>query len=228
MYLRDVSVYADEAIVERFKGGFVGRFPDEASCVVDHYLTRLPKVDGGKFCKVIYRFSDAMRRPASEGEIEKLIDVLVVPWHFDFSSYLQAERIHKKRMVLEALHEAMFWTASHFGWDKIPFETAYQAVIVAELRFNGVSTKSWRSPSKKWRARVSFEYDIDSVTLYALLFRNRTRDEVSRKVLGTAMPQYGCLRSYLRSGQWTSETVFELTLDLYWKKCLAVDFSEYM
>jgi DNA-directed RNA polymerase specialized sigma24 family protein len=43
MYLRDIAVYADEAIVTRFPSGFVAWFHRETCCITDLYFSVLGK-----------------------------------------------------------------------------------------------------------------------------------------------------------------------------------------
>ena len=75
--------------------------------------------------------------------------------------------------------------------------------------------------------RVWFNYDLESIELTAVLFRNRSRREIARKPLGLARPFQACLHYYLEEGEWTSDTTFVLrSPSTFTRETWTVDFSE--
>src|ERR1700733_10456623 len=85
MYLRDIAVYADESIAERFPSGFVGWFHTESCCVSDMYRSLLHRqVLTPDTVKVHICFTDHSKYAPS---LHQLIDVADATWLFPFPSY---------------------------------------------------------------------------------------------------------------------------------------------
>lgn len=229
MYVSDIEMYADDAIVERYKAGFVGRFHGHTCCVVEAYRALLSrKIDGGEIWKIICIGTDTIAEPPGTSEYDATDGIITVSWPFDFSEYVASDPHAKKRLILEAINAACLWTAGQRGWDCGPFETAYETILGRDLDFEGFSKKSWVSPSKKYRARIFFEFQLEAVKLTAVLFKNRTKQEVARRYLGKGIPTPGCLHGFLRIGKWNSENEFVLMLQGFWAKQLTADFSDVM
>ena len=115
MYLRDIAVYADEEIVERFPSGFVGWFHRESCCITELYLSLIyRKIVTADTVKVNLVFLDQMRFAPS---IRRLLGMADGTWCFDFSSYAETNELGKKRMMLDALHAALLWIGKERGWD---------------------------------------------------------------------------------------------------------------
>jgi hypothetical protein len=82
------------------------------------------------------------------------------------------------------------------------------------------------SPDQKYRARIYFNFDLDGVDLYAILYRNRSRKELGRIFLGKERPLAGCLYDYLKGGRWVTDTNFQLGTEIgFIKNLWAADFS---
>src|SRR6266566_2197678 len=100
MFLRDIAIYADEAIVETSPPGFVGWFHRETCCITDLYITLIQRKivtpDTAKICIV---FAEAEKRP----KMRQLIEVADVVWPFTFRHYIEGKEDDKKRIILDSL-----------------------------------------------------------------------------------------------------------------------------
>jgi hypothetical protein len=209
MYLRDLCVDADEAIVDRHPGGFVSRFHRESCCVTELYLCLIwRKVATPDTSKVQFVFSDLIGHPA---EPEKTAcGVMVQPWPFPFTDYKSSDKEAKKRLVADEFHKGLLWIARHRGWDERPFEEVYRQCLDRNLMLEAFwRKKTWLSRDKRVRVKVYYRFDLDAVELYAVVFDRRGR-ELGRKLLGTGIPGVDCLRSFIGTGRWRSKSRFEL------------------
>jgi hypothetical protein len=223
MYLRDIAVHADDAIVERYKGGFVQRFHREASSVVEPYLAEIyRKVITDNSAKVGWTFTDELTEPP-----EYSPGCCFYPWPFDFSAYTASPTNYaKQKLILATLHNALLWIADREGWAIAPFEAAFNAIIDRNFKFVGYLKKSWLCPQKRFRARLYFDWQLDGIGLFAVLSRNRGKMELARVQLGTAIPMAGILHEYLNAGKWKSCTKFAVIPSLLFHKEWVVDFAD--
>jgi len=221
MYLRDLTIHAHEELVDEFKGGFVHRFHRETGCVTDHFLSlirrRIETPDTAKLALTLSRFE---RAP------QQLMNVVEWTRPFDFRAYRTACAEDRKRFVLDAMLDALMQLATARNWARDPIAEAHRTMLERELVFAGTSTDSWPSPDGRHRLRIHFVYDLDTVDLHALVFRNRSRREVGRAHVGRALAYPGCLRDYLKKGKWTSRTRFQLTAATFRKERWSVSFPE--
>lgn len=222
MYLRDITIHADESIVDDYQGGFVQRFHRQTECVVVPFqeaMRRRISTDG--IVKVALKFT-----PSPSGNPRQLINVVVYSFHFDFAAYVAAALQEKKRRVLHAMTDALLHLGKIYDWESAPLLLARDQVLEQHLEFSGKSKKSWLCPARKYRARIGFELDLDSVELYAVLHKNRSTKEIGRVRLGADTPYHGCLDDFLRQGKWLSHTKFQISGGAYWKQNWIADFSE--
>lgn len=223
MYLRDLAVHADDAIVERYKGGFVQRFHRETSSVVDPYLAEIHrKVVTKETAKIGLTFTDEILEPPeySPGRC-------YYPWPFDFAAYTASPtNCAKQRLILESLHNALVWIAEREGWAIDPFNAACKTIIDRNFKFVGYSKKSWLCPNKRFRVRLYFDWQLDGIDLFAVLSRNRSTAEIARAHLGTAIPMAGILREYLNAGKWQSSSEFAVVASLPFRKEWVADFAD--
>lgn len=226
MYLRDLSVYADEAIVDRHPGGFVKRFHGETCCVTELYrCLLLRKASTPDTAKVQFVFTDMTDRPARPEPT--VCRIMEQRWPFSFADYKEADKEAKKRLVLNVFHQALVWIADYRGWDREPFEEAYRQCIERNLVLEDFWTKkTWLSRDKRVRVKVYFRFDLDAVELYAVVFDRRGR-ELGRTLLGRGMPEVDCLRRYVGIGRWRSNSRFELRAKhTFLKEVWVADLSE--
>jgi hypothetical protein len=222
MYLSDIDVHADHAIVDRFKDGFVSKFHQQACCVVEliRYLIR-KRVVTKDTRKLAFTFTDVIDRPP-----DTLVE-LDCKWPFDFSRYASlADPFERKRLIVDALHAALSYAAERLGTSAEPFAEAYREAFRRNLVLGGFSKASWVSPDARHRVRAFFVFDIDGVHLHAVLYKNRSKLELGRIDLGVGVSQTDCLEYYLTNGCWLSDSVFQLSSTDFIRRSWEADFSE--
>src|SRR5262245_49309879 len=106
MYLARIDVYADEAIVDRYKGGFVHKFHRQAQCVVEFYRALIRRrIVTRDTQTLIYEFTDLIATPP-----DKFIE-WECRWPFDFAGYIAAaDAVEKRRRIADALRDALVWS----------------------------------------------------------------------------------------------------------------------
>src|SRR5690606_30815388 len=116
--------------------------------------------------------------------------------------------------------------AELWGWDADYFGQMYNDAAERDFVFTGVSKASWSDPTSQFRVRVAFNWLLDAIELSALLFKNRSRNELIRKPLGSMVPESGQLRNALTKehGRWVSPTEFELCTSDFMQKRWSVSF----
>jgi hypothetical protein len=222
MYLSDIDLYAHDEIAERYQGGFVAKFRRQACCIVDLFRFVIRRrVVTKDTRKLLFEFSDAIDGPPRE-----LIE-LDCKWPFDFSRYISlTDAFEKKRMIADALRDALVWSAGQLGVSAEPFHDAHREAFQRDLKLEGLTRQSWISPDGKHRIRIFFIFDIDGIHLFAVLFKNRSKRELGRVRLGIGVSQTGSLEYCLKQGRWSSNTEFQLTSTDWLQQTWKADFSE--
>jgi hypothetical protein len=155
---------------------------------------------------VFVQFSEQVSKPP-----DRILPVAGVLWPFDFETYFTAtDALKKKQIVGESLHNALVWIANKMGWPVAPFDEVYKEARNQEFTLSGISKKAWTSPNKRFKVRIAFTFDVHGVDLWAVLFRNRSTQELARLPLGIGPPLPNCLIDYLDTGEWISQSEFEL------------------
>lgn len=230
-YLRDLAVYADDAIVEEFKGGFVQRFHRESCCVSEHVRRLLSgSLITNGVAKVHVECVDCRYSAANIPTPHPIIEVVCCTWPFSFSSYLAATELDRKKMLGKVIHECLSAIALKWNWDTKLIDDAYEQLERENYVFTGMSKASWPSPSSGYRMRIAVDWKLSCIELWAVLFKNRTRTEIARKQLGELLPEMGTLNDAITSkhGKWVTETEFELVTSDFLQKRMRVSFKSEM
>jgi hypothetical protein len=228
MYIRDIAVGADEALVEKYPGGFVYKFGRDALCV-EHLFLRFfsGRLSTPNTVKVNIVASDATERPVKE-DVEWMLDVVSLPWPFPFEEYTHESDLQcKKHLIANLIRESLLWLADQQGWDQSPILSAIEKCIEVELANRGIWPKSqWKSRDGKCKAMIHFDFDLESIELSVVLFDRRGR-EIGRKWLATEVPLASGIPSLIGEGRWLSKYIFRLkSKSTYWKKESICDLSE--
>lgn len=211
MYLRDLAIYADDAIVDRFPSGFVSWFHRESCCVTELYCSLLGKhVATSDAAKAHLDFVDSA---GNEPSVRQLLNVADVRWPFAFSDYAAlVDNDAKKRMLFDALHAALLWLAALRDWPTSGLEHCRAEALSRNLTHTGWSKQTWPDPSGKLRAKIGFSFELRSVEFYVGVFDRRGR-ELGRKPLGAVVPEMGVTRPILKGrGEWDAANKFRVQL----------------
>lgn len=222
MYLKDIYIEADPELVERYRGGFVARFNTEVCCITEHYKQLIQrKIQTRDSTAVRFLFTDLIGSPPSTYGVHNC------KWPFRVDRYIVASIPEKKRMIFDALHSALQWIAEHECWNVEPLVQAREQMLQLDLRFEATSSRSWISPSRSYRAKIQFAYDIDRVEFTALLLRARSPDVLAQKPIGMVRPHLQAL-DCASSAAWVSPTEFRVRSapHLFMRCEWTIDFSD--
>jgi hypothetical protein len=204
MYLNSIYISADPELVERYRGGFVGRFNSEVCCITTHYEKLVwRKVNTVNTGAVVFVFTDSIKSPPTEYGVHNC------KWPFPFVDYMGSSTPQKKRMILDALHAALLWISKKEQWDSSAFKEAHQQILRNDLQYEGMSKRSWLSPNRRFRAKIHFNFNLDEVAFSVVLLRARSAHEVSRMPLGKVKPFEDAL-SCVDKAAWISPTQFQV------------------
>lgn len=230
MFLRDITIHADQGLADKYKDGFVGKFARDVECanvlfrkLIDRKLT----TDGTK--KLALIFTDD---PAKINEQHHLYpeqpDVLIFHWLFPFADYVGAAEREKKRLIFTALCDCATYLARQYQWDTQPMDDARAQAEQQNYECTGYVKSAWGSPDSKWRVRVYYDFGLEFLEFSACLFKNRSKTELDRQYLGKVVPVQGCNGVKKSHGKWLSATQFEMTAASFHRKQWVCDFSEAM
>jgi hypothetical protein len=190
--------------------------------VVELYLHRLGRTirtDG--IAKVNVELYPADRLP---GPVQFPSHVATVRWPTNFEQFTGQD---VKRSILDVFHEALLWMARQNGWDSKPLHKAYQASLDAGVVCSGLLLKkSVKHPKRKVWANCAFEYDSNSIHVYAVLF-DRRGTEIGRKYVYKTGVIYDAVRHLLERLIWLRGTRLRMVSSRAWDQpSHDVDVSE--
>ena len=228
MYLRDITLGADLSVGERQHRGIVAEFALNAHCIADMYRTLLDrKLVTPDTAKVCVSVTDALEGNPTTSDVQQWINVAMVPWGFDFRVFDASSGLARKRLLLDALHHALIWLAEVRGWNGAPLGVTYQRCLERRIKHSGMlEKKSWPTHDRKHRLKLFFDFELETVELWAVLFC-RGGDELVRKPLARVRAHANAIDALVGEGRWVSPTQFRLHARSveYWETEWTCDFS---
>lgn len=206
MRLRQIEVYADEALVEKYPGGFVQRFHRESLCVTTAWMLALGKqLESNTVSKLLIVACEARAMRPANGALP-----LNLWLSFDFVHYHQAMNSTKRQLLGELVRTALETIAPIAGWELNTLSTAYAQASANNFLVQQRMTKSWVSPSRRHRAIVEVKWDIDGVNFNVIIADRQGRDYVERaaQLLGVVPPYEGCVAAYASGARWLDDHTF--------------------
>ncbi|QDU12446.1 hypothetical protein CA11_02250 [Gimesia maris] len=230
MFLRDVSIHADKAIVSTHKDGFVGKFARDVTGCINLFLRLIHrKIETAGTAKLALTFTNNKSLVKERHHMyPEQSDVLIFTWLFQFDKYVEASELNKKKMIFSAMTDCVKYLATQYEWDTRPLNEARKQAEQDDYQFNGYLKHSWSSPDSKWRVRIYYECRLEFLEFSCCLFRNRSKTELFRKKMGRVVPAQGGYRIEESNGKWLSNTQFELISPTFQRIEWGVDFAEIM
>ena len=232
MYLRDLQVVADpEMLYDTFREKhhkFHQKFNMHVCCIADNFLRRISgKIDTKSTAKI---FLDLHTQDSQfKEQYDNRRGVYTISSHFDFVHYLTLrDEVEKKRMIAKHINNEFRLVFDKEGWDFSLAENAFEKMEEENYVFEGLAKRSWVNPSKKYRARMWFSYDLEEVKFVAVLYKNYSKKEICRRELTTLRPEYWFIPLFLENVRWASETILESRTADFAEKVSRVDFSDIM
>ncbi len=116
--------------------------------------------------------------------IDDITKTLLIHRRFDFENWFKQDKINKKRLIGEEVHNAMLYLADNYNWDKQALNNVYQSYIEANYETNWIPKKfkAKSSPNRKYKAAIYVEYDIDEFRVYNIFYK-KTGEEIDKKLI---------------------------------------------
>jgi hypothetical protein len=111
--------------------------------------------------------------------------------NFNFKKYFQLDKLAKKKMQLDVLHQGMLEIANKEGWETDTLSKAYDYCTENNLEYKFfVKNKFISSPDKKYKIGFFCNWDIDKFEVFWVLF-DKTKKEIKRNLLIEKEPHWG-------------------------------------
>lgn len=220
-YLRAIQVAADKEIVERFRGGFVGRFDREVlwlTLAYEAYLQRRVPTQG--IPKLFLTWTDRPVEPT-----HKPFAPMAMRRQFPFDEYRAAEQAAKKLLLLNHLHAHLLDTAAQYGWDAAPFEEARDRLIQSDLMPRLAARKTYRHPHRRVKARLACELDLEEFRIFGELVDLKSRPLGKAILAGTAIPIHDLFGGYLKDAHWGTDDTFQVGGSSFQRITFPINFA---
>lgn len=149
---------------------------------IDLYYREIPleltefKTQGGKYAIIVSRWID---------------------WDTHFSLSEKAQ----KQQILDTLHDSCLLMCDKYGFDKQPFETAYQNVIETNFTHKVLFNKPTLSKNRRHRAAIQIDMQTDGARIN-VLFCDKTDMEIARREVIRLKPNYYFINQLIHKGKW--------------------------
>ncbi len=140
----------------------------------------------------------------------KVIDTTVIKdfkLNFNFKKYFQLDKLTKKKMQLDVLHQGMLEIANKESWETDTLTKAYNYCMENNLENKFfVKNKFMSSPDRKYKIGFFCNWDIDKFEVFWVLF-DKTKKEIKRKLLIEKEPHWGEFIYYVKWKWLDNQTV---------------------
>lgn len=203
MRLREITVFADEAIVDDYQGGFVQRFHRESLCVTESFQWAFEGPLLGKIDKV-------QITACAAGRAEQLHLPLNLWLAFDFAQYVIAMPTTKKVMLGNLVRRGLDAATEQAGWAPAVIAEAHAKAMERDFIVRRRVGKRWPSPNRRRRVEVDVTWDIAAVRFDAVVSQRVGKSYVVQETveIGTVIPTDGCVEAYTQGAKWLTEDVF--------------------
>jgi hypothetical protein len=113
-------------------------------------------------------------------------------------------------MVGSALEQALLALTSETSWDKDIIVHAFTACQRDSYKVSQFLKKTYTAPSRRFKARLFVDLDIDLFKVSLIVSRARSQEEVWRTVVLQRIPQIHCILEYGSYCRWISDSQFEI------------------
>jgi hypothetical protein len=219
-YLRAIQVVANRELVERFRGGFVGKFDRDVlwlTLAYEAYLERRVVTEG--IPKLFITWTDQPVEPTN-----KPSSPMAIKSQFPFDQYRIANLAAKKQLLADRLHVDLLNAASDYGWDPVPFEEARERLIRCHLTPRLLANKTYRHPRLRLKAQLSCELDLDEFRISCAIVDLQSRSLGESILAGTAVPTHDPFGSYLQGTHWNQDDTLELRGSSFHQTAFQVNF----
>jgi hypothetical protein len=188
------------------------KFRDEMRCIVGLYLRYLGKFRTLETKKIIINCVENI----NSNKIHTFDGFTEVEVEFDYSAYKNLDNEEKKKLLLEKLYEGVLKVTETYEWDKPMLKKTYQSVIESNYK-NEYVWKQKASPSRKYRAEIFCQHEIDKYVVSMIIKTRDTNELVKSEILFIERPHELAFVEHLGNLEWISNNEVIL-LNKYNKK----------
>jgi len=167
----------------------------ETWSISELYCSYLKELNTGKIVKVNVNIRDKWGELISY--YENYGDVVTIRSHFDFNMYRYSEKVTKKKMQLDALHDGLMRIAEKEGWNTDYLLDAYNNSIKSNLSYQFYLKGFKFSPNKNYKIGFWCNWDIDIFEVYWVL-NDKKNIEILRKKFIEKPPYKGEMIYYVK------------------------------
>lgn len=175
-------------------------FNGEANCVCSHYLRHVGRFQNNKMRKLLIEVDhhDFLLKQID-------LDIWMIQTSFPFEVYWKQSDTDRKRMILDALHDAILKVASTFNWKPAVFKNAYDVVLREKLVNEFHVGKPKASPNRQFRAQVRCAFDLDGIRLF-LDISDKSGGTVSSRFIRKTLPHEIFVNDLIGKVTWHNNT----------------------
>ena len=232
MYIRDLQVtYRVESVYDHFRdryADFHRKFAYHPCCIVDYLCYKTYRmIHTEKTAKIVFHFH--LDDTTFTGKYDDWQGIITINSVFDFEKYLRCsdDSTKKEMLAIHISHEmqSLFLRES---WDIAPVTAAFQELASTQYRIDGELIKHWYNDNRKYKAKLTVQYDLEAVDFKVHLLKGKTKDMICTRDFATFLPSYGCITEFLKTAAWASPTVFQAKSPGFAGKLFSIDFTDVM
>jgi len=173
-------------------------FGDEIRCVASLFEFHFEKFKTEKCWKELVECVETISDERVIGE-----DICTVQVELNIEQYFQLSQVDKKKLILKLLKKGIDEIINEKGWNKQPFESAYQKVIDCNYINKRIWKQPKKSPNRKYIAEVFCEHDIDKFEI-SIIVKSNTGEVIKREKLITERPNEWAFTKQFGNLKWIS------------------------
>lgn len=185
------------------------QFRDEIRCIASLFEQNFQKYKTDDSWKVLVNCLNTVE----DNDVKCVGGVTEVGVDFKIDYYFGLISLEKKKLILSALKRGIDIIVDKKGWDKTPFEEAYQKVIDCNYENHWIWQKPKKSPDRKHIAEVYCEHDIDKFQAN-IIIKNKTGEVIKSKKIIEERSNEWAFHKYFGQLKWiTSKEVALISKD---------------
>ncbi|WP_368505134.1 hypothetical protein AB3N04_05665 [Alkalihalophilus sp. As8PL] len=172
------------------RNGHFKQFNQETRCVIGLFEHHLPRYKNDHFKKINIMFHS---QECAETSVSRLSNPISIDGFgeidlvLDLDKYIHSDNKTKKKLSLEYLEMGLEPFIEQFNLEREWFVHTIHKVRELNYINEGIWKKSKLNPSKKLRAKIGWQHDIDSF-IATMIIEDKKKNEIMRQELFKEVP----------------------------------------
>ncbi len=137
----------------------------------------------------------------SKFENSKNAYAIVISRWLDWEQHFAKPVAAQKLEILDTLQDSMMLMCDKYGFDKIPFELAYQRVIEKNFEHRELLNKFTWAKDRQHRAAIEIDLQEDGARVNVLII-NKQNIEIAKREVVRLKPHYYFIHQLIYKGKW--------------------------